>query len=146
LRANRLGLLAVLFGELLDGGEGSALAAVEELDAAEAAMVELASGKALENVERAYHHGIDFIGGAQLGDAIGAALGTARMFAHVIGIAAGDKLFVLAIPALIDGKVAEAFEECPVHPFEAVAAAISALSHCACYTSIAPAGQLQTQW
>src|SRR3954452_5444482 len=53
---------------------------------------------------------------------------------------ARDKFFVLAIPAFVNGQIAEPLKQRSMDPFEFTATTESALAHCACYTSICAGG------
>jgi hypothetical protein len=90
-------------------------AAVVELNAAKAAVVELAVRQFLEEIQRAGEHLIDFVEAFQFGDAVCPALRTARMFTQMIGVASWNGLLVLARGALIYRQVPKSFQEPPMH-------------------------------
>jgi len=89
--------------------------AVVELKAAPAAVEEFAfAGESFEEVEKTGVHAVNAIGGLEFHHAIGAADGTAAVFAQMVPVPPRCELLPFAFPALIDRHVTETFPEGPV--------------------------------
>jgi hypothetical protein len=123
-------------------GAGRQLAAIVELNPAEATVVQLAAGEPLERVQRTGKHPVDFIRTVKPRYAGASAPGTPDVMAKMERVLARNQFFILAIPAFVYGEISKTFQERPMDPFKTATPAVPALPHCGCYTSIAHALQL----
>src|SRR5579885_2909675 len=123
-------------GDRLDDRARRQLPAVVELEPAEAAVVQHAARHLFDPVQQAGRHRIDLIRPPQLGNARRAAARASRELAQMKGKLAGREFLVFALPAFVDGQIAEPFPERPVDPFEPGATTIPALAHLSGYIAI----------
>src|SRR5579883_1535348 len=123
-------------GDRLDDRARRQLPAVVELEPAEAAVVQHAARHLFDPVQQAGRHRIDLIRPPQLGNARRAAARASRELAQMKSKLAGRELLVFALPAFVDGQIAEPFPERPVDPFEPGATTIPALAHLSGYIAI----------
>src|SRR5262245_31816774 len=123
-----VGSINELCGDI-GGEQGVEDAAVVKLNSAEAAMVDHASGKAFEKVEKTGGQGIDRVAILELLEPCSTTLRAAAIGTEMVLVAARHPAFMVAIPAGIDGQILKSFPECPVHPPDPSSAAGCTLSH-----------------
>ena len=109
---------------------GGQRAAIEVLQAAPAAMVQLSFAKnALHQVQKAAVLAIDFVGLLQADNAVSAANRAAAGRAEMVAVAARNEFLALAFLAFVDRHVAEAFKKRSMYTPK-LTAALPALHPC----------------
>jgi hypothetical protein len=110
-------------------GSGRILAAVEELDAAEAAMIQFAAHPPFVQVQKTCLHLVDFVAFFEFGNPVSTTTRTAATAAEMIPVPPKRGLFCLAFPAAVLRHEAEPLDECPMDPAQFAAAPSTFLLH-----------------
>ena len=110
-------------------GRRGILAAVVELDTAEAAVVEFAAAQAFEQVQKTCLHLVDFVAFLEFGDAESAAARTTATVAEMVLVSPRRCLHGLASLAPVFRHETEPLDECPMHTAQFAAAPRALLVH-----------------
>jgi hypothetical protein len=117
-------------------GRGSILAAIEELDAAVAAMIQFAAHPPFEQVQETGLHRVDPVALFQLSDAESAATRAAAATAVMQPVAPWSIFRGMALPAAVLRHEAEPLDKRTMHPAQLPAAPGTFLLHLYCYIPV----------